>query len=561
MCMQRFAASTALLSLLTFVTMSAGVVSPVRAQSPPSEPVHFRVDSSSQRLEMIVNTSRILTLDSKIPEMLVNNPEVLRATPLAPNQVQVSALRPGVTQLNLWDDNKKVYSIDVVVYGDARELENLLASAFPEATLHVRPLATSAIISGYVPTADMVTRAVSMAEDYYPKVINAITVGGAQQILLHVKVLELSRTKMRKQGIDWLNVNLSDPTQFAVQRTSGLITDFLTEDDLIVRSGSETHVAGIVNNGTGFFALIEALRQYNLAKVLAEPTLVTISGRPASFNSGGEIPIPVPSGLGTVSIEYRQFGTRIDFVPIVLGNGSIRLEVRPQISDVDPARTVSLNNISVPGFRTRWVDTAVEMKAGQTLALAGLIQTRLETENRGVPWLSDLPWVGAAFRRVEETQNEVELLIMVTPEFVDAMDPCEVPKCGPGELTQSPSDVDLYWRGYMEVPKCCADGSCSSCQGLPPVRELPVYEEVDPGIRYPQSLEQPSESLAPPAEEILLDPPQPQAFRRDPGTAPVTQPASSRRPVTARPAPRPAAPVTEPSQPALIGPIGYDTLK
>ena len=121
-------------------------------------------------------------------------------------------------------------------------------------------------------------------------------------------------------------------------------------------------------------------------------------------------------------------------------------------------------NTTVPGIRTRWVDTAAEMNAGQTLALAGLIQTQVESENRGLPWLADLPWVGAAFRRVEEQNNEVELLILVTPEFVDALDPHEVPPCGPGQLTTSPNDVELYWRGYVEVPRCCEDGSCGQCQ-------------------------------------------------------------------------------------------------
>ena len=110
----------------------------------------------------------------------------------------------------------------------------------------------------------------------------------------------------------------------------------------------------------------------------------------------------MPQGLGTVSIEYKPFGTRVDFVPIVLGNGNLRLEVRPQVSEIDESRSVTINNITVPGLRTRWVDTAVEMKAGQTLALAGLVQERVESENKGMPWLADLPWVGAPFRRVEE---------------------------------------------------------------------------------------------------------------------------------------------------------------
>jgi pilus assembly protein CpaC len=275
--------------------------------------------------------------------------------------------------------------------------------------------------------------------------------------------MEVSRTKLRRMGFDWANFNGNDGI---VQNAAGLIGSYslVSGAQEVLSSGGETIAFGIVNDANAFFGFLDALRQYNLVKVLAEPTLVTVSGRPASFNSGGEFPIIVPQSLGTVSIEYRQFGTRVDFVPIVLGNGRVRLEVRPQVSEVDPSRSVTINNTTVPGLRTRWVDTAVEMNAGQTLALAGLIQNQVESENRGVPWVSDLPWIGAAFRRVQEQNNEIELLVMVTPEFVESMDAHEVPPCGPGQLTTSPGDVDFYWRGYLEVPRCCFDGSCARCQ-------------------------------------------------------------------------------------------------
>jgi pilus assembly protein CpaC len=204
-------------------------------------------------------------------------------------------------------------------------------------------------------------------------------------------------------------------------------------------------------------------------QVLAAPTLVTVSGRPASFNVGGEFPILIPSGLGTVSVQFREFGTRVDFVPIVLGNGNIRLESRPSVSEIDNARGVTIGTTTVPGLRTRWVDTAVEMRAGQTLALAGLIQQREEAELRAIPWIGEMPWLGAAFRRTQNVTNEIELLIMVRPELVDPMDCHEVPPCGPGQFTTGPGDTDLYWRGYLEVPKCCTDGSCPQCRagGMP----------------------------------------------------------------------------------------------
>jgi pilus assembly protein CpaC len=300
-----------------------------------------------------------------------------------------------------------------------------------------------------------------MAEDYYPKVINNITVGGVQQVMLHVQVMEVSRRKLRALGFDWTNFGSSD---FVSQHISGLIREVASNSGTVSGTGNSTITFGLIGPNNRFFGFVEALRQYDLVKVLAEPVLTTVSGRPASFNAGGEFPILIPQGLGTVAIEFKQFGTRVDFVPIVLGNGNIRLEVRPQVSEIDSARGVDLNGTRIPGLRTRWVDTAVEMRSGQTLALAGLIQNRVEAQNRGIPWLADLPWAGSLFRRVEEASNEIELLVMVRPELVDALDPHQVPACGPGEQTTSPNDVELYFRGYLEVPDCCKDGTCARCR-------------------------------------------------------------------------------------------------
>ncbi len=486
------AAKIALCGIISLVAVFT-TATPIAAQTQSlgRQRLEFEVSEPNERLEMIVNTSRILTTKHGIPKLLVDNERVVRAQPISPNQVQISALHTGFTTMTVWDEHGREHTIDLLVYGDARELENLLQNQFPDATLKVRPLASSVIVSGYVPRADMVSSIVRIAEDYYPNVINNVTVGGVQQVLLHVKVMEVSRTKLRTLGLDWAVLG----NDFAlIQDVAGLIANYsIGGGSSVTSTQGENIVGAVLGDNVAFFGFLEALRQYDLLKVLAEPTMVTVSGRPASFSSGGEFPILIPQSLGTISIEYREFGTRVDFVPIVLGNGRIRLEVRPQVSEIDPSRSVTINSTTVPGLRTRWADTAVEMNAGQTLALAGLIQTQIESQNRGLPWLSDLPWIGAAFRRVYEQANEVELLILVTPEFVSALDPHEVPPCGPGQLTTSPDDTDFYWRGYLEVPKCCEDGNCPQCRGAggfpddkmqgPANGELPLPPVVEPASR------------------------------------------------------------------------------
>jgi pilus assembly protein CpaC len=339
----------------------------------------------------------------------------------------------------------------------------ILKSEFPKAAIRVRPIGKSVLLTGSVNRPEAVTRIVEIAETFYPKVINNVTVGGVHQVTLHVKVMEVSRTKLRAIGFDW--GNLSGNGDFVIQSAAGLVANAVSNGGGVAGTGLDTIRFGIVDNNNAFFGFLEALRANNVIKILAEPTLTAVSGRPAYFHEGGEFPILVPSGLGTTGVQYKQFGTRVDFVPIVLGNGNIRLEVRPHVSEVDPTRGVDLEGVTVPGLRDRVVETAVEMRSGQTLAIAGLIQTRTEAENIGLPFLSDLPWAGSLFRRVREDVNEIELLVIVRPELVAPLDPQQVPMQGPGERTTSPSDIDLFARGYLEVPKCCPDARCESPQG------------------------------------------------------------------------------------------------
>jgi pilus assembly protein CpaC len=420
---------------------------PVRAQQEALQtqsPVH-EIRAAGERLEMLVNSSRILSLSpeltdaNRVPQVDVGNPEILDATPLSPTQIQVFAKKPGVTAVNLWDEQGGVHAIDVVVFGDARELELLLKSQFPNAALKVIPVSNGVLVSGYVDQPCDIPNIIQIAEQYYPRVLNNIRVGGVHQVLLHVKAMEVSRTKLRSLGINW-----------SIFTSGGLFE--LGGQVSVVRGGN---IRFEILGDSDFFGLVEALRDDKLAKILAEPTLVTTSGRPAYFNAGGRFPyVKSRDALGRAEIDWIDYGTRVDFVPIVQGNGRLRLEVRPSVSEPDN----SLRIEGIPAIKERVVDTGVEMQAGQTLAIAGLVQNRVESERSGVPWLCDVPYAGALFRRVEEKNNEIELLIFVTPELVDAMDAHEVPPCGPGLRTTSPSDCQLGLKSHIEVPKCCPPG-------------------------------------------------------------------------------------------------------
>jgi pilus assembly protein CpaC len=414
--------------------------------------VRHDITQAVERLDILVKSSRILSLPERIPKFQVQNEEVLSATPVSQNQVQIFGKVPGSTQINLWDTEDKLYTVEVTVMADAREVEGILAAQLPLASLKVMPVMNSAVVSGYVTSVDDVDRAVAITEQFYTTVINNIKVVGVQQVLLHTRIMEVSRTKLRDLGIDW---GTFDQNGFVYSTPGGLGNGAATSVAGSLIPTSEAGVAatnGLQINGSGFEALLSALRQQDLIKLLAEPTVVATHGRPSRFTVGGKVPYLVPSGNNAIQILYEPYGTSVDFLPFVIGPGRIRLEVRPEVSEPDDSKSISASGIRVPAFTQRYVETAVEMQAGQTFAIAGLLQSRTEAVTKGTPLLSEIPYIGVMFRRVRERRNDIELLITVTPELVDAMNPCEVPPGGPGLNSISPSDKELYLKGHIEVP-------------------------------------------------------------------------------------------------------------
>jgi pilus assembly protein CpaC len=489
------------------------------------------------------------------------------------------AKKAGITTVNLWDDKGEIHTVDVIITGDVRELDLLLRSQFPDAALKLYPTSSSTLImSGYVDRADNVNRIVRIAEDYFPKVLNNMTVGGSQQVLLHVKVMEVSRTNLKQLGFDWMNFSAGG--DFVGSTASGIITKanptaslFRTAVDMTTSSG-ETFQFGVVNNPKGFVAFMDALKQEDLLRVLAEPNLVTVSGRPASYLVGGQMPYPQPTGFGNIAVNFRDFGTQIDFVPIVLGNGGVRLEVRPRVSEIDPTLSITIAGTSVPGFRMREVDTGVEMKFGQTLAIAGLLQKRETMVKRGIPYLMDMPFVGAAFSRKSSKITEVELLILVRPELVEAMDPEQVPPCGPGMTSMAPDDCGLFWKGYMEVPVQLptggpAAGGPHGPMMAPPNGQPTPGEYILPGEPVNTDDPQPVDGASASAGRqrtgsiVASDLPQPPRPPRVASSSSRRAPSGGTRTNSYNPTTPQSPTITDPSgaqtsPPGFIGPRGYD---
>lgn len=551
----------------------------------PAGAVVRHIQSPNELLEMVVNTNRLVQLDGKIPRIQVGNPDLLEVTPTSPNEFQFFAKKTGLTKVTFWNENNQVFTVDVIVTGDMQELLMTLRRNFPKAAISVWPTPQGIIISGRVDDKSKLNKIIETAESYFPSVINNLEVGGVQQIALKVKVMEISRTKLRQLGVDF--AYLKGTGTFVSSGITGLVRMASLPTATVASTGVETFSYGVLGGGNNFFSFIEALRQDDLAKVLAEPDVTTISGRPSYFNVGGEFPILIPQSLGTVSIQYRPYGTQVDFMPLVLGNGNVRLEVRPRVSEIDNSRSVTINGLTVPALRVREVDTAVELQPGQTLVIAGLVSQRIEATRRSLPVLGDLPYVGMAFRNVREQVNEIELLIMVTPQLVEGVDPNELPPCGPGQMTDSPTDTQLYLKGHLEVPRLQSPDGGQMPGGLPPgwEEELPPATQPAPSSRSvpaPPSLRTPAAPEPEPKpvnNAVLRRPPTPPSsgVRVAPqpsaptageprANARLSQSAPSDRydpqiRTALQPRPQPARGQAGSSSQGFIGPIGYDDLK
>ena len=410
----------------------------------------FEVNESVESLNVIAGSARRLKFAYQVPELMVENPEVIQASPVSPNEILVTGLKPGVSSITISDPDKNLQTIAVEVLVDTRKLELALNNFFPDSQIQVHPLNEGVILAGHVARADQVANIMSVARDFFPdNVVNQLAVNGNQNIAIKVDVYEVSRTKLRELGVDWAILGRRFS---AVSSISDIIQSISDEGQFTV--GDQNLSLGVVDDGRTFQTFIQALERNNIAKLLDQPVLVAQNGRPAEFLSGGEIPIQLSTGLGNTSIQFRPFGTKLDMVPIVHGNGELTLEVRAEVSEI--ATELSSNN-GTPGFRVRRVNTGVKMRAGHTLALAGDFKQNYTGENSGFPKIKHSGIFGPFFRRVEVQENETELVFLITPQFVSDVEPGQIPAGKLGQLTASPSNTELYKNGYLEVPVCAED--------------------------------------------------------------------------------------------------------
>lgn len=463
----------ALAALLTAMLLAVLTTDSWAQSNPPAMNVGanenvYQLVSPRSELQITEQFSRVFESPNRIVRVDGFDPDVVTVTALSPNRIRVLGESTGVTTVVITDEFDNAYSVEIFVAGDVRHLQAYLKQLFPEDDVQAVKLNDSIVLRGVVTEPGHITQIVDVALEFSTKVLNQMEVGGVHQVQLNTKVMEVQRTRMRQLGFNFL-LNTSDT--YVGSRPGGVIGI----SDLQTPFGGPATVGfSGLNNSTVQFAImgaseifngfVDALRNESLLKILAEPKLVTTSGRPATILSGGEFPILVPQSLGTTTIEYREFGVRMEAVPVVLGNGRLRLDVAPEVSERDFSNAVTVDGFVVPGITTRRVNTQVEMRFGETLLIGGLISTRKSGSTSKVPFLGELPWIGSAFRTVQYEDAETELMILVTPHMVAPLHPHQVPHIGPGGFTDDPTDRELYLDGMLEVPLYGPE--CDGCEAM-----------------------------------------------------------------------------------------------
>jgi pilus assembly protein CpaC len=421
----------------------------------PSGPV---VDSGLEngRLSLAVNKTAVVTTKTNYKRFSIGQPEIADVTAVGPTTLLVTAKKYGTTQIIVWDEKDQSQVIDVSVDFDVAALREEFKRMFPDAPITVEVLNGQVTLKGRVPSLKVAEQAARVAEAYSEKVMNFLEVGGGQQIVLHVQFIEMSRAASNELGFRSFFTDGNSTIGTLNGPGASPVGSLATGGSPTIPEGTALTIFGSGNiGGMAFEAFLSALKNNSLARTLAEPNLVAVSGEDAEFLAGGEIPIPVPQATGggtTITIEYKEFGVRLKYNAVVLGDGRIRMKVSPEVSELDYNNTTSISGQAIPGLRTRKVQSIVEMSEGQTLALAGLLQRRVDSRNQSTPLLGDLPIIGAMFRNVSYQRSETELVILVTPRLAQAMNPDQVPPT-PGQNWKYPNEAELFGMGDLGGPR------------------------------------------------------------------------------------------------------------
>jgi pilus assembly protein CpaC len=420
-----------------------------------AETLQVMQGATQSALEVPMNRAVVVESDVPFTELSIANPSIADISSLSDRTIYVLGKEPGRTTLTLLGgDGRLIMNVEIHVAPDIAEFKERLQQILPGEPIEVRTANDGIVLSGTVSSAAKLDRAMDLAQRYAPdRVSNLMSVGGTQQVMLKVRFAEMQRSVSKSLSSSLAlqgstlggNLGLSGGTN--ATSTTGAIVNALNAISPSTADNNAAMLFGFNAGGLEVGILLEALESRGMVRTLAEPNLVALSGQEAKFLAGGEYPVPVSQEDGKVTVEYKPFGVQLDFVPRVVDGDIINLELEASVSSIDPANGFSQGGFTVDAFRKRQTSTTVEMRDGESFAIAGLLSDDFRDLNGQVPWLGDIPVLGALFRSAEYARQQTELVIIVTPHLVS-------PTRGealalPTDRVQPPSEAGLFLFGHV----------------------------------------------------------------------------------------------------------------
>ena len=504
------------LALATFTTVTLQAQERGRRQSSEADSPLVR------HLVVTVHKSRTITFPTPFKTASIASTDIADITPLTDRSIYIQGKKVGTTNVSIFDQNLQLVELlDLEVTIDTGSLQEKIRARTGSNSIRVTSSNGDVVLTGTAPDAVTADRAVSLAKSVVKtsEIVNAISVAPAQQVMLKVRFLEASRSAERDLGVNWFATNSNGSRGFSTGRgqpnigpvptvtstTSGGTTTTTASANntggisLIKSSGALLStatgepfgvvLANLVNGGTNIDVMINALETKGLVRRLAEPNLIALSGDEARFLAGGEFPVPIAvsttTGAGiTPTIEFKKFGVSLGFVPTVLNRGLINLRIAPEVSELDFSNAVTISGTTIPSLVVRNAQTTIELRDGQSFAIAGLLQSRGVRSVDQVPWLGTVPVLGALFRSSSYQNQESDLVIIVTPHLVQPTTPADR-LATPLDQRMPSNDSDFFINGQLEVPKRYTDfvtsggevnGPYGAIIGVQQGSDQPVYK-------------------------------------------------------------------------------------
>lgn len=459
-----------------------------------------------RHLAVVINKSETIRFDKPIKTATIASTAIADVTPMTDRSIYIQGKQIGTTNISVFDESMQLAEIiDLEVTYDIKSLQGKIRAATHSNTIRVSANGGEVVLTGTAPDAVVADQAMSLAKSIVPNVVNGMNVAPAQQVMLKVRFLEATRSAERDLGVNWygtnpsgtrgfstgiggpvanngstitpagngVNVNTtttvtppggSTSTSTLTSTTAGGISVIQSAGAILSTSGAAPFgvvLANLVNNGTGNLnVMVSALESKGLVRRLAEPDLVTLSGESAKFLAGGSFPVPTVTTTATTgatpTFQFVDYGVSLVFIPTVLKDGLINLHIAPEVSELDYTNAVTISGTTIPSILRRNASTTIELRDGQSFAIAGLLQNRNVRNLEQIPWLGSVPVLGTLFRSSAYQNNETDLVIIVTPHLVRPAAPVNH-LATPFDHTMSSNDVDFFVNGQLEVPKQYSD--------------------------------------------------------------------------------------------------------